>query len=87
MMSSRDWTNVCLRFTSEGIDHNDVNKQIRDRIIKSGNYMISQSNIGDNVILRPVIANPAINIKHLNGLVEEIVRTGHDVIRGIPPNH
>ena len=87
MMSDRDWTNVCLRFTSDGIDHNDVNRQIRDRIVKTGNFMISQSNIGKDVILRPVIANPAITSKHLDKLVQEIIDTGYDIIRGIPPNY
>ncbi|MAH90991.1 MAG: glutamate decarboxylase [Euryarchaeota archaeon] len=84
MMSTRDWTNVCLRFREDGIDKNEINGQIRDRIVKSGRFMVSQSNIGDDVILRPVIANPAVTKLQLDKLVEEIVSTGNDIIRGIP---
>ena len=46
--------------------------------------MISQSNIGNNVILRPVIANPAVNTEQIDKLIAEIVSTGNDILRGIP---
>ena len=84
MMSSRQWTNVCIRITDASTDINEINREIRDRIVKSGNFMISQSNIGNNVILRPVIANPAVNTEQIDNLVAEIVSTGNDILRGIP---
>lgn len=84
MMSSRVWSNVCLRYTRVGIDHNYVNKKLRERLVRTGNFMISQSNIGDDVILRPVIANPAVTAETIDGLVEEIVSIGEDVVKGIP---
>ena len=84
MMSSRQWTNVCIRFTDDSTDINEINREIRDRIVKSGNFMISQSNIGNNVILRPVIANPAVNTEQIDKLIAEIVSTGNDILRGIP---
>ena len=84
MMSSRVWSNVCIRFTAKGIDHNSVNKQLRERLVKSGNFMISQSNIGDDIILRPVIANPAVTWETIENLVDEITSIGNDIIRNIP---
>jgi len=84
MMSSRVWSNVCIRFTEHGIDHNSVNEQLRDRLVKSGKFMVSQSKIGSDIILRPVIANPSVSRDTLDSLVDEIVSTGNDIIRNIP---
>ena len=84
MMSNREWSNVCIRFTAESIDHNEVNSTLRDRLVKSGNFMISQSNIGENTILRPVIANPSVSKETIDELVDEITKIGDDIVRGIP---
>ena len=84
MMSNREWSNVCIRFTAESIDHNEVNSTLRDRLVKSGNFMISQSNIGENTILRPVIANPSVSKETIDELVNEITKIGDDIVRGIP---
>ncbi len=84
LMSSRQWTNVCLRYYVADIDSNVLNKNLRDRLVKTGNFMLSQSNIGDDVILRPVIANPSITKETIDELVEEIISIGDDIVRGIP---
>ena len=74
MMSSRVWSNVCLRYTTANANLNHLNQQIRNRLVKAGNFMISQSKIGDETILRPVIANPHITEETIDDLVEEITR-------------
>ena len=84
MMSTRDWSNVCIRYTADSVSHNDLNSTLRDRLVKSGNFMISQSNIGENTILRPVIANPSVRKETIDELVDEITRIGDDIVRGIP---
>ena len=84
MMSSRFWSNVCLRYTTENANLNHLNQQIRNRLVKAGNFMISQSKIGDKTILRPVIANPHITEETIDDLVEEITRIGDEIVRGIP---
>ena len=84
MVSARSWTNVCMRFTSQGIDHNDINRQIRDRIIRSGRFMSSSSEIGDDVILRPVISNPGVTEETLRAFIAETLQHGDDILRGIP---
>ncbi len=84
MVSARSWTNVCMRFTSQGIDHNDINRQIRDRIIRSGQFMSSSSEIGEDVILRPVISNPGVTEETLRAFIAETLQHGDDILRGIP---
>ena len=84
MMSSRVWSNVCIRYTANGIEHNVLNKELRDRLVKSGKFMISQSKIRENIILRPVIANSSVGKKTIDELIDEITRIGDDIVRGIP---
>ena len=85
LMAPREWTNLCIRFTSPGIDHNAVNRSLRERIVASGKFMTSQSTISDNIILRPVIANPAVTEVSIKSFLDEVVGTGMDIIRNIPP--
>jgi len=84
MMSSRVWSNVCLRYFSDDFDSNELNQRLRNRLVKSGKFMISQSKIKGQTILRPVIANPSVSEKTIDELVEEISRIGDDIVRGIP---
>ena len=84
-MAPREWTNLCIRFTSQGIDYDSVNRGIRERIVASGKFMISQSTVNDNIILRPVIANPAVTKSSIKSFLDEVVGTGLDIIRNIPP--
>ena len=50
MMSSRVWSNVCLRYTTANANLNHLNQQLRTRLVRAGNFMISQSMIGDKTI-------------------------------------
>ena len=63
---------------------NQFNSELRTRLIENGNYMISKSNIGNDVILRPVISNPAVEKSTLEGLIEEILQIAHEMKSGIP---
>tara|TARA_B110000444_G_scaffold126707_1_gene119211 strand:- start:29392 stop:30825 length:1434 start_codon:yes stop_codon:yes gene_type:complete len=89
MMSARMWTNVCFRFTPKGYDGdlNELNSEIRSRMMQNGNFMVSRSNIGDDVIFRAVMANPKITEKTLDGLLEEITHHCDEVMRGLPSKH
>ena len=86
MRSQRVWSNVCFRYTVDGIDHNDVNNQIRERLVKSGNFMVSKSNVNEDVILRAVIANPGVTTESLDQFIVEVVKIGDEIIRGVPFN-
>jgi glutamate/tyrosine decarboxylase-like PLP-dependent enzyme len=86
MMSTRMWTNVCFRLNPDGFegDLNDLNSEVRKRVMHNGNFMVSRSNIGDDVIFRAVIANPKISSNSLERLVEEISLLNEEVVRGLP---
>lgn len=84
MVSNREWTNVCLRYHKQGHDLDDLNAKIREQIKINGKYMISRSTINDKVILRPVIANHAVTRESIDGLVDEILTIGNELISGIP---
>lgn len=86
MMSQRSWTNVCFRFTQQSPEStlNDVNVEIRNRLIKEGMFMVSRSNIGDDVVIRCVISNEGVTEESLARFVDTVVRHGHDVVRGLP---
>ncbi|MAH60663.1 MAG: glutamate decarboxylase [Flavobacteriaceae bacterium] len=84
LMSSREWTNVCVRYNIEGQDLNELNSKIREQIRINGKYMVSRSTLNNAIILRPVIANHSISKDTIDGLVNEIVTVGNEIISGIP---
>ena len=86
LMSSRMWTNVCFRYSPQNskMDLNELNTELRNRLIKEGMFMISRSNIGEDVILRPVISNQNVTPESLERFVETVVRLGEDIVRGLP---
>ena len=65
---------------------NELNAQIRDRLLKEGEILVSRSNIGTDVILRPVISNPSVTSDILDRLVEKVKNHASDIISGIPPS-
>ena len=89
MMSSRMWTNVCFRFSPKNYegDLNDLNSEVRRRMMENGNFMVSRSNIGDDVIFRAVISNPKITEQTLDELLAEITLLCDEVQRGLPSNN
>ena len=87
MMSSRMWTNVCFRYDngSTEIPLNDLNATLRHRLIQEGQYMVSRSNVGEDVVLRSVISNQGVDHDILDGFLEAVVRIGDEVVAGMPP--
>jgi glutamate/tyrosine decarboxylase-like PLP-dependent enzyme len=89
LMSSRMWTNVCFRFSPKDYvgDLNELNSEIRRRMMQNGNYMVSRSNIGEDVIFRAVISNPKTSEHTLNELLDELTLLYDEVVRGLPSEH
>ena len=58
---------------SDEDDINLFNRKLRQKMVQSGNFMVSLANIGSKVVLRPVICNPAIDSESLRGFINEIV--------------
>jgi len=55
--------------------------------MQNGNFMVSRSNIGEDVIFRAVISNPKISTHTLDSLLEELTLLFSEVVRGLPSEH
>ena len=76
LVCERAFTNVCLRYTGQMSYEDDINlfnRKLRQKIVQSGNFMVSLANVGSKVVLRPVICNPATDSKSLTGFISEII--------------
>jgi glutamate/tyrosine decarboxylase-like PLP-dependent enzyme len=89
MMSSREWTNVCFRYNDQSghSDLNYLNAEIRDRLLKEGEILVSRSNIDEDVIIRSVISNPSVSAEILDRLIEKVKLHASEIISGIPPTN
>lgn len=81
MMSPRKYQNLCFRFNPtpgvvSDVNLNELNIKIRNTLTDSGKFMISRSNIKDDVILRPVTCGPDITEELCDELLAEIVTLG-----------
>jgi len=87
MCSEREWTNVCFRYNDEALtgDLNQLNMEIRNRLLKEGEIIVSRSNIGEKIVLRPVISNPSVNIEIIDSLIEKVKFHALEIISDIPP--
>ena len=88
MMSDRMWTNVCFRYVGSSPEENlnQINTELRKRLINDGRFMVSRSTIDGNIVLRSVIANRNISEASLDSFLECVVSIGKDIERGLPPN-
>ena len=66
------------------MDLNDLNTEIRKRLIQEGTFMVSRSNIGDDVILRMVVVNQNVDRTTLDRFLERVVHHGEEICRGLP---
>ena len=87
MMSERRWANICFRYEATDVDLNDLNTEIRNRMMREGVHLVSRSNIGDNVVIRAVVANPLIDEAVLQSLIMSIERHGQEIINKIPAKY
>ena len=86
MVSNRMWTNVCFRYVGKVQKEklNQINAELRERIIREGRFMVSRSTINEQIILRSVIANRNITEESLDAFLESVVSLGKDIERGLP---
>ena len=83
MMSDRNWSNICFRYEIDNYDLNELNTEIRNRMMREGINLVSRSNIGEDVI-RGCCANPLIDERVLESLIASIEKHGTEVINNIP---
>ena len=84
MMSDRNWSNICFRYEVDNYDLNELNTEIRNRMMREGINLVSRSNIGEDVVIRAVVANPLIDERVLESLIASIEKHGTEVINNIP---
>ena len=54
--------------------------------MNEGSYMVSRSNIGDDIVLRMVVVNQNLTQDVLDAFLERVVHHGHEILRGLPAN-
>ncbi|MEE3090385.1 MAG: hypothetical protein VX306_03880, partial [Candidatus Thermoplasmatota archaeon] len=73
------WTNVCFRHVPEGVPHlgetiDAHNAALRAALLEEGKFMVSRADLDQRVVLRSVIANPAVEASTLDDLVDHVLR-------------
>ena len=86
MVSDRMWTNVCFRYVGQSAEDelNQINAELRERLVQDGRFMVSRSTVDEKIILRSVIANRNITESSLDAFLERVVSLGKDIERGLP---
>lgn len=86
MVSDRMWTNVCFRYVGTAPEENlnQINAELRERLIRDGRFMVSRSTVNEQIILRSVIANRNISEESLDAFLDRVVSLGKDIERGLP---
>jgi L-2,4-diaminobutyrate decarboxylase len=72
---------ICIRYAPEGFDDiklNQINSNIRDRIIKEGSFYIVQAELNGKIWLRLTIINPVTSEEDLKALVNRVLVLGKE---------
>jgi L-2,4-diaminobutyrate decarboxylase len=72
---------LCFRYinSSENSNLNELNSQIRKKLLENGEYYIVQTTISDNIYLRTTLMNPKTSKVHLTELLDEIEKIAMEV--------
>ncbi len=73
---------LCYRYTPEGVGEDSLdqlNREIREDLIDSGEFYIVQIEIHGRVYLRSAVMNPFVKISTCEALLEAIRQTGRDL--------
>ena len=62
-----------------------ITDQIRTEMFEQGKFMVTKALIAQRPILRPVIANPAVDQKSLDKFIAEITVIGARMAAELPP--
>ena len=79
LVGTPEWTNVCFRHVPEGVPHlgetvDAHNAGLRAALLEEGRFMVSRADLDGRVVLRSVIANPAVEASTLDDLVDHVLR-------------
>jgi L-2,4-diaminobutyrate decarboxylase len=73
---------VCFRFAPDALDDitlNNINSEIRSRIIKEGSFYIVQAELTGKIWLRLTIINPVTSENDLNDLLKRVIEVGEEI--------
>lgn len=77
------WLNVTMRHLPPGMTDRTLldahQTELRRRIIDDGRWMLNKAVVDGNVVLRPIVSNPALAEDSLTELVHHIVRMGDEL--------
>lgn len=65
---------VCFRYTADGIDVEEVNRKIADRLLADGTYYVVSTAVKGNFYLRITLMNPFTEREQMEDLIEKIQR-------------
>lgn len=65
---------VCFRLKHESTSLNELNANIRKRLLEEGKFYIVQTTLGDNLYLRVSLMNPLTTETDLTALLDEVER-------------
>jgi len=74
---------LCFRFRPKGLNDAEVdqiNTEVRDQIQLQGDYLISPTQVNGRPVLRVCIINHATRAKHVEGLLNSVLRIGRDLL-------
>ncbi len=69
---------LCFRYIEFGLD-NDFQLALRNKIIERGNFYITSTEFNDVRYLRITVMNDLTKEKHINGLIDEIIKVAHSI--------
>ena len=74
-----EFTNICIRYLGHNLSpeaQDNITNEIRNEMLERGIFMVSKALIGGRPILRPVVANPAVDEASLDNFIAEVTRIG-----------
>lgn len=65
---------VCFHYTADGIDEEEVNRKIADRLLADGTYYVVSTAVKGSFYLRITLMNPFTEREQMEDLIEKIQR-------------
>ena len=80
LMAPTQFLNVCFRYVRrDKADLNQLNLELRDRLVKSGKSLVNYTSLNSNVTLRLVLANPDVNQVDLDQFFDNVLEVGREL--------
>ncbi len=77
LMAPTQFLNVCFRYVANhSADLDQLNLELRDRLIKSGKSLVNYTSLKGRTILRLILANPEINQAAIEQFFDNILKIG-----------